>query len=106
MKMKIVNDFFYCSVYEMAKSVSYEHRNRLASPIDTAVWWIEHVIATGGYEFGKANTHEMYWFYYYSIDSIILTFIVILSLILIVVKLLKLFCQSRSIDIKTKTKEQ
>lgn len=91
------NTFFFLitRVYQNAQKVSYEHRNRLASPIDTAVWWIEHTLATGGYELGKSHTNDMYWFTYYSVDAIIVISLPILLIIWITVKLLKCCCASK-----------
>lgn len=75
-------------------------------PLDTAVWWVEHVISTGGFHLGNANTQEMYWFTYYSIDSIVVILFVILALVWIFLRLLKFCCKSNQIDNKPKTKEQ
>lgn len=70
----------------MAQKVSYEYRNRLASPLDTAVWWVEHVIATNGYELGKSRTFDMHWFVYHSVDVVV----ILLCLLVLFVWLLKL----------------
>lgn len=89
----LLNHIFSHRAYEAAQKVSYEHRNRLASPVDTAIWWIEHVIATGGYTLGKVNTHDLHWISYYSIDTVAILIFVTSSFIWIFKRILgALFC--------------
>lgn len=98
--------FCLCSVFKAAQKVSYEHGNRLASPIDTAVWWVEHVISTGGYNLGKVNTHDLHWSAYYSIDVIAFLIFVILFIICILKRVVgALFCRTNSSN-TTKVKKQ
>lgn len=87
--------FPYQRVYQIAQSVSYEHRNRLASPIDTAVFWIEHTIATGGFALGKLHTNDMYWFTYYSIDAILAISLPISLIVWIIARILKWCIRSK-----------
>ncbi|XP_055597964.1 UDP-glucosyltransferase 2-like [Uranotaenia lowii] len=53
---------------ENAKKVSYSYRNRPQSPVDTAVWWCEHVVATGGLPLAKSYSTELPWYSYNLID--------------------------------------
>lgn len=80
----------------MAEKVSYEHNNRLTSPLETAVWWVEHTIKTRGFELGRANTAKMNWFTYHSVDVIISLLIIsmmILALIVwLVMQIIKCCC--------------
>lgn len=54
----------------MAEKVSFAFRNRPLSPVETAVWWIEHVIATGGMDLARTDSMKMNWFVYHSIDVV------------------------------------
>ncbi|XP_062548930.1 UDP-glycosyltransferase UGT5-like [Armigeres subalbatus] len=53
---------------ENAKQVSYSYRNRPMTPIQTAVWWCEHVIATGGLPLAKSHSTELPWYVYHLLD--------------------------------------
>lgn len=65
----------------MAQQISYEHNNRLTTPLETAVWWVEHTIATRGFKLGQANTANMSWFTYHSFDSITISLLVLLLIV-------------------------
>lgn len=71
-------------VAKKAQKVSYELRNQLRSPLETGVWYVEHTIATKGFELGRANTVDMCWFTYYSLDAISVILLSVLSAIYIV----------------------
>lgn len=66
---------------ENAKATSFAFQNRPMSPVDTAVWWINHVIATKGFPLGRSYSIEMSWFTYHSFD-VIFTLIAILIVVL------------------------
>ncbi|XP_058820278.1 UDP-glycosyltransferase UGT5-like [Topomyia yanbarensis] len=53
---------------ENAKRVSFSYRNRPQSAVETAVWWCEHVVATGGLPLAKSHSTELPWWSYYSVD--------------------------------------
>lgn len=72
---------FFRSVAATAQKISYEHNNRLKSPLETAVWWVEHTIATHGFQLGRANTANMYWFTYHSIDVIVICLLLFVLII-------------------------
>lgn len=82
--LKFLIKIFY-SVTAMAQKISYEHNNRLITPLETAVWWVEHTIATRGFELGRANTANTSWFIYHSIDAITIS-VLILALVAYVLK--------------------
>lgn len=67
----IVSYLFTYRAQSAAEAVSYEHNNRLVPPLDTAIWWVEHVARTGGYKLGRANAHRMQWHAYHSVDAIL-----------------------------------
>lgn len=81
---------------ENARKVSRSYRDRLMSPIDTAVWWVEHIVKTGGDSLNKSASIGMPWYIYYSLD-VILTFITAFTIcILSWVWVIKRFCGSSS----------
>lgn len=64
-----------------AQKISHEHNNRLTKPLETAVWWVEHTIATRGFELGRANTANMNWFTYHSLDAITICLLVLIVIV-------------------------
>lgn len=66
------------------------------TPLKTALWWIEHVLATGGFELAKSNAMNMSWFTYHSVDVILVLFgglSLVLAVVILVIK--KICCCSR-----------
>lgn len=53
---------------ENAKKVSYSYKNRPQAPLDTAIWWIEHVAATGGAPLTNCQLTFMPWHEYHLLD--------------------------------------
>ncbi|XP_059619400.1 UDP-glycosyltransferase UGT5-like [Phlebotomus argentipes] len=53
-----------------AKKVSYAYKNRPKTPLETAVWWAEHVIKTGGSPLTKSHSVFLPWYIYHSLDVI------------------------------------
>lgn len=51
-------------------------RNRLASPIDTAMYWIDHVLEHKDVPYLKSASMKLKWYEWYSLD--VLTLLVIL----------------------------
>lgn len=51
-----------------AKIVSHSFRNRIQTPLETAIWWVEHVAATGGAPLTKSHSVYMTPAAYYSWD--------------------------------------
>ncbi|XP_037048256.1 UDP-glycosyltransferase UGT5-like isoform X2 [Bradysia coprophila] len=74
------------STQENAKKVSFSFRNREKSPIESAVWWVEHVAATGGVPLTKGHSTFMSWYEYHLIDvygvvaSVVIAFIITFAL--------------------------
>lgn len=56
------------STQENAKKVSYSYKNRPKPVLDTAVWWVEHVAATGGAPLTNTHSTFMTWYEYHLID--------------------------------------
>ncbi|XP_053692404.1 UDP-glycosyltransferase UGT5-like [Sabethes cyaneus] len=77
---------------ENAKRVSFSYRNRPQSAVETAVWWCEHVVATGGLPLGKSYAIELPWYSYYLIDVQIAVYTFLFVYFWITYRLLKRFC--------------
>lgn len=58
---------------EHAKQVSFSYRNRPQSPLESAVWWCEHVAATGGLPLAQSYSSELPWYSYHQFDVYIVT---------------------------------
>lgn len=65
-----------------AKTVSYSFNNRILKPLDTAVWWVEHVAATKGAQLLKSNSVNMNGFAYHLLDVYAVLALGILMIIL------------------------
>ncbi|XP_058056928.1 UDP-glycosyltransferase UGT5-like [Anopheles bellator] len=59
---------------ENAKRVAFSYRNRPMSPLQTAVWWCEHVAATSGLALAQSASRELPWYAYHQFDVYIVTF--------------------------------
>ncbi|XP_078616635.1 UDP-glucuronosyltransferase 2A3-like [Branchiostoma floridae x Branchiostoma japonicum] len=53
---------------ETAARLSRLHRDQPQSPMERAVWWIEHVIKYGGLPHLRARAMELPWYQYYLLD--------------------------------------
>lgn len=56
------------STQENAKKVSYSYRSRPKPALETAVWWVEHVAATGGAPLTRSHSTFMTWYEYHLVD--------------------------------------
>ncbi|XP_019625539.1 PREDICTED: UDP-glucuronosyltransferase 2C1-like [Branchiostoma belcheri] len=56
------------SYRETAARLSRLHRDQPQSPMERAVWWIEHVIQHGGLPHLRARAVELPWYQYYLLD--------------------------------------
>ncbi|KAI8502782.1 UDP-glucuronosyltransferase 2A1 [Branchiostoma belcheri] len=56
------------SYRETADRLSRLHRDQSQSPMERAVWWIEHVIQHGGLPHLRARAVELPWYQYYLLD--------------------------------------
>lgn len=65
-----------------AKQVSFSYKNRPQKPLDTAIWWVEYVAATGGAPLTKSSSTFLPAYIYHSLDiyAVVLP-IVLVSLI-------------------------
>ena len=61
--------YLYARSYrETAARLSRLHRDQPQSPMERAVWWIEHVIKHGGLPHLRARAVELPWYQYYLLD--------------------------------------
>ncbi|XP_078602710.1 UDP-glucuronosyltransferase 1A5-like [Branchiostoma floridae x Branchiostoma japonicum] len=58
------------SYRETAARLSRLHRDQPQSPMERAVWWIEHVIKHGGLPHLRARAVELPWYQYYLLDVV------------------------------------
>lgn len=92
---------------ENAKKLSYEFRNRNQAPLTTAIWWAEHVAATGGAPLLKSHSIYMPAFAFYSLDAYAIVFIFVIVCILCVILILKkIFGHKERNTIESKSKLQ
>lgn len=62
--------------------MSYSYRNRAQTPLETGIWWVEHVAATGGAPLLKSNSVNLPSYIYYSFDVFLIIFAVIFLIII------------------------
>lgn len=79
-----------------ARKVSHSYRNRLQTPQKTAVWWVEHVAATGGVPLTRSHSTYMPAYSYYSFDVYATLTVAVLVCVGSWVWVLKRFCGKRS----------
>lgn len=93
-----------------AVRTSRAFRSRPLSPVDTATWWIEHVIETDGFPLGRSQAVDMSWFTYHSVDAILTLLAAVMALLWLVVRLMRGFscslCKWRSKKEATKLKRK
>lgn len=83
------------NVQENARKVSYSYRNHPQPAIKTAVWWVEHVAATGGAHLTDSNFIFMDWYQYYLLDVYAVVLCGILICVITFAWILKKVCGNR-----------
>lgn len=89
---------------ENAKKVSYSFKNRMNSPLDTAIWWAEHVAETGGAGLVKPYGTNLSGFIYHSFDIYLFLLACFLTTITCIGLTFRWCCCRRQQTIGTKTK--
>ena len=89
-----------------AKKVSHSYKNRILTPKKTAIWWAEHVAATGGAPLTKSHAVFMSGWAYHSLDVIGVLLIVALAVIASWVWAIRKLCCSAKRETKRKLKSQ
>ncbi|EDV54742.1 UDP-glucuronosyltransferase 2B17 [Drosophila erecta] len=82
------------SLKAKAKEVASAYNNRIQSPMETAIWWVEHVAETKGAPLTQPSSVHLSRFVYYSLDVYL---VVSLTMLLPVIMLLGLIrmCKRR-----------
>lgn len=91
------------------KRATVSFRVRPQEPLDLAIWWIEHVIATHGAPLSQSLARHINWFVYSSMDVyLIMLGIVLLALIAVwqLLKVLRSICGRFTITSTSKAKQQ
>lgn len=70
-----------------AKKLAGRFRDRLVSPIDTAVYWIEHIGKHGGGQHMRSLAIDMPFYQYFLLDVIAFYIFVLISLGYVVCKM-------------------
>lgn len=95
------------STAEAARKISYSYNNRPMSQVDTALYWVEHTIATGGQSLMKPPSTFIPWFIYYNLDIYAVIVALLLVLVTSWVIFLRLVCRSsRIFKVAIKVKKQ
>lgn len=100
---------FPLSFAAQMKRSTVSFRVRPQEPLDLAIWWIEHVIATKGAPLSLSVARHINWFVYNSIDIyLIIIFVVLLTLIAVwqLLKVLRWMCGKFTMTATSKAKQQ
>lgn len=89
-----------------AKAVSYSYKNRLQTPLETAIWWSEYVAATGGAHLTRSHAIDLPWYAYYCLDIWLFVLFVISITIMTWIWLSKRMCRRNKKGNEVKEKRQ
>ncbi|XP_076006897.1 UDP-glucuronosyltransferase 2C1 [Genypterus blacodes] len=98
----VINDPSY---KENIMRLSRIHHDRPISPLDEAVFWIEHTLRHKGAKHLRVKAHELTWYQYHCLDVLVFFLTIALILILVFVKTCS-FCLRRCCRRKTKRKAE
>lgn len=80
-------------IQENAKTVSYSFKNRAQHPLETAIWWVEHVAATRGAPLTTSHSTFMSWYEYHSVDVVALIVSGLTLMVAIWIWMVRTFCR-------------
>lgn len=89
-----------------AKKVSYSFKSRIQTPVETAIWWVEHVAATGGAPLSKSYSVHMGAVAYHSWDVIAVLALIFIAILTSWVWLLRQCCGSKNTEARNKEKRK
>lgn len=104
-KEAVVNAIDYAlqsETLENAKKVSHAYRNRIRTPKETSLWWVEHVIETQGSPFIKSYSTYMPAYSFYLLDVYFVAIVVVIMSALFWVWALRWLCFRRKKNNKVK----
>lgn len=84
--------------------LSKAYRDRPHPPLETAVWWCEHIGRNKNYNYLKSAAAELSWYQYYLLDVVAVICTIALVLMLVTRRLLHLFVKPK--DNRTEKEKQ
>lgn len=90
-------------IKENAQRVSYSYKHRQQRPLKKAIWWIEHVAATGGSHLTKSHSTLMSWYEYHSLDVLLVLAVAVTLLVAVFICAIKSLCGRIERMLKEKT---
>ncbi|XP_017052945.1 UDP-glycosyltransferase UGT5 [Drosophila ficusphila] len=91
------------SFRERAKQVASAYNNRIQDPLETAIWWVEHVAETKGAPLIQSRAVHLSRFVYYSLDVYLVVALILLLPVITLMGLIRL-CRRRKPKAKTAPK--
>ncbi|XP_030384084.1 UDP-glucuronosyltransferase 3A1-like [Scaptodrosophila lebanonensis] len=76
-----------------AKHVALSFNERPQTPVETAIWWVEHVAKTGGVLLTQPSSVHMSRFVYYSLDVYLVFIVTVLLLVAACYGILRQLCR-------------
>lgn len=91
---------FFFSYDEQAKLTSERYRNLLKNPVETAVFWVEHVAKNKGAPHLRSVAVDLTFYQLYNLDCWALVFVVMVSISFALRTLIRLVISFISTDTK------
>ncbi|KAH8412371.1 hypothetical protein KR009_001525 [Drosophila setifemur] len=85
-----------------AKEVAASYNNRIQDPLETAIWWVEHVAETKGAPFVQPSAVHLSSFVYHSLDVYLVLILILLVPLLICLGLARLCRKGKPKKLKRK----
>lgn len=80
-------------IQENIREVSYAFKNRPKPPLETAIWWVEHVAKTKGARLTKSQSTYLPRYAYHCIDIYAFIFTILFLVLTILVCSIKMCCR-------------
>lgn len=93
------------SYLNKAREISAIFKDNIVSPLDEAVWWIEHVAKFRGAKHLKSHAVNMSWFSYLLLDVFGVLTLCLLSVILVLYFVISIVCGRKASKQNTKQKQ-
>lgn len=94
------------SYRENAQKVSFAFCDRPLTPMQTTVWWMEHVISTGGMGLARTKSVNVSWFTFHSVDVIATLLPVSLAIAVLLYRFLRFCCGQLRVSKKSQTERK
>lgn len=76
-----INTVLQPEYQDNARKVAYSFNNRIKTPLETAIWWVEHVAKTRGAPLTQSYAVFMSGFVYHSLDVICILVGIVLAIV-------------------------